>query len=92
MVLSCRVASWLTLLSILLEQNGWTALHEAVRSGNTDTVRLLLERGAEINSRTGKQETGGSPLYMAKHVFLEDDHEIVDLLESRGGKVYAPEL
>jgi hypothetical protein len=69
------------------DENGWTALHEAVRKGATDIVELLLDRGAEMNSRTGKKENGQSPLVLAKK-FHGEDHAITKLLNSRGAKEY----
>jgi len=71
------------------DKNGWTPLHEAVRNGNAEAVRFLLDRGAEMNSRSGSNEQGGSPLYMAKQ-FHGDDHPIISLLEERGAIVYKP--
>ena len=67
------------------DQNGWSALHEAVRKGETAAVELLLNRGAEMNLRTGKNENGDSPLSLAKY-FLGADHEVTKLLETRGAK------
>jgi ankyrin repeat protein len=49
------------------DENGWQALHEAVRTGVVDAVQLLLDRGAELNRRTGRHdgENGDSPLDVA---------------------------
>jgi len=67
------------------DQNGWTALHEAVRKGDIDMVELLLDRGAEMNSRTGKKQNGQSPLELAKQ-FHGQEHAVTKLLESRGAR------
>jgi Ankyrin repeats (3 copies) len=67
--------------------NGWTALHEAIRKGETEMVQLLLDRGAEMNIRTGTKENGDSPLVLAK-TYLGANHEVTKLLESRGAKEY----
>ena len=32
-------------------QGGWTALHCAARGGHTELARLLLDRGADVNSK-----------------------------------------
>ena len=32
-------------------QDGWTALHCAARGGHTELARLLLDRGADVNSQ-----------------------------------------
>jgi ankyrin repeat protein len=44
-------------------QPGWgTALHEAARSGRTNTAELLLKNGSAVNARDGEGET---PLHVA---------------------------
>ena len=43
-------------------ENGWTILHSACSSGNSELVLELLDRGADIESTT---KTGNSPLAMA---------------------------
>lgn len=35
----------------LHEQSGWTPLHSAALIGHVDTARLLLEHGADVNTR-----------------------------------------
>ncbi|XP_053561861.1 protein phosphatase 1 regulatory subunit 27 [Bombina bombina] len=42
--------------------SGMAALHEAVLSGNLDTVKLLVKYGADIEQ---KDENGWTPLHMA---------------------------
>ena len=60
--------------------------------GNPEAVEYLLDEGAEMNVRTGvdEQETGGSPLWIARK-YLGNFHPITMLLESRGAKEYRPE-
>lgn len=65
------------------DENGWSALHEAVRSGATEVVKLLIERGAEVNGRTGPRGYGESPLAMAKK-FLGLNHDITKHLQELG--------
>ena len=45
-MMSCHVMSY-----SVLHQNGWTALTNAARGGHTETVTLLLDRGADINHK-----------------------------------------
>jgi prolyl 4-hydroxylase len=71
------------------DANGWTPLHEAVRKGDKTTVELLLDRGAEINARTGIESEGGSILWLAKNTH-GPDHDIIQLLVTRGAKEYKP--
>jgi ankyrin repeat protein len=46
-----------------------TALHRAVKSGNFESVRLLVEKGAD---REIKGKDGKTPLQVAKSLGLED--------------------
>lgn len=39
------------LLSVVDGQNGSSALHSAVQSGNVDTVNLLVRRGIDVNQK-----------------------------------------
>ena len=41
---------------------GWTALHYAASSGNTEIIHILLKAGANINAQN---EEGSTPLYSA---------------------------
>ena len=34
------------------DENGWTALHEAARSGHADVLRLLVAKGADASKKT----------------------------------------
>lgn len=70
--------------------NGWTPLSEAVRKGHENIVQLLLDRGSEVNARIGKNEEGGSMLWLAKK-YLGENHTIVELLKSRGARLIPPE-
>lgn len=67
--------------------NGWTALHEAIRTGKTDMVELLLNQGAEVDLRTGAQNDGHSGLGLAKF-FHGAEHNVTKLLEAHGAKDY----
>ena len=73
------------------DRNGWTPLHEAVRSGCLDCVINLLQRGADPNALT---KTGHSPLNYAKRFSKQNNHnnQISHWLERHGGREIGPEL
>jgi prolyl 4-hydroxylase len=72
------------------DENGWTPMHEGVRSGKVEVVEYLLNRGAEINERTHGGD-GATPLWIAHN--LHGKHHPVSLfLESFGGLNIEPEL
>lgn len=75
------------------DTNGWSALHEAVRAGATDVVRLLLDRGANPQVRTGKRQTGDSALALAKRLH-GNKHAVVRQLVAFGATdvAYGAEL
>jgi len=54
--------------------NGWTALHEASRAGQTDAVKLLVESGAKLHATTNSGET---PHWWAKRS-LPQGHDILE--------------
>jgi len=68
---------------------GWQLIHDAVLSGNEQVVEVLLENGADVNSRTlgGR---GATPLFLALKTFGEE-HSIVRYLKSLGALNVAPE-
>jgi len=70
------------------DSNGWTPLHEGARTGSIDVVKLLVEKGADVNAVT---EFGQSVLYLAvgEH---GDDHPVVDFLKEFGAIFAGPEL
>jgi ankyrin repeat protein len=72
------------------DQNGWTPLHEAVRSKDIEIVRFLLENGADVNLRTiEKDGKGGAALYLARR-YVDEDDPLITLLLSYGAKHYVP--
>ena len=50
--LSSLCATSVHCLSVVLLQDGWTSLHRAAEYGHTATVSLLLERGADIGTKS----------------------------------------
>ena len=56
----------------------WTPLHHACHSGQVDVVRLLLERGAELDAQSFSR---GTPLMRAIESSRE---EVVEFLISKG--------
>ena len=43
---------YITTLTVLCPQDGWTALHLAALEGKVDVVRLLIEAEAQVNIQT----------------------------------------
>jgi prolyl 4-hydroxylase len=72
------------------DKNGWMPIHEAIRKGDIEVVKLLLDRGADVNARTGTTARGGSALYYA-HQYHGNDHPLLPLLKEREAKVFEPE-
>ena len=70
------------------DENGWTPLHEGARGGHEDVVKMLVERGANINE---KEQSGGTPLYWSIKTNGED-HPVSQLLSSLGGLSIGPDL
>ena len=61
-----------------------TSLHDAARSGDVETVRLLLDRGADIETKNNDAET---PLDVAIEKNLDESYdEIIALLRRAGEK------
>lgn len=73
------------------DRNGWTPLHEAVRSNCVDCVINLLQRGADANALT---KDGSSPLHFAKRFSKQANHnnKISHWLERFGANEIGPEL
>ena len=67
---------------------GFEALHEAVRAGQIDSVKVLLKHGGDINRET---YTGVSPLRIALD-YLGEDHEMTRFLEAHGAIELGPDL
>lgn len=70
------------------DANGWTALHESARGGHIDVVKYLIDQGADANATTS---TGGTVLYWAKK-HHEEDHPVIEFLESIGALDAGPDL
>jgi ankyrin repeat protein len=73
------------------DENGWQAIHEAVRAAQTGCVEALLDEGrVDVNARTGLINDGKTPLWLAYNTGLDDNHDLVRLLKSRGGISIGP--
>jgi len=72
------------------DKNGWMPIHEAARGGHLNVVKLLVEHGADINSRTHSGK-GSTPMNLAvdSHGL---EHEIVEYFSSLGALNIGPEL
>lgn len=62
------------------DENDWNILHEAIRSGDLDSVKLLVDLGADIGA---KVLSGGAALWIAKY-YLEEDHPVTKYLRDIG--------
>ena len=65
--------------------SGYTPLHAAVITGNTDLVELLIAHGAEVNAQ--ESDGGHTPLYSAAGWMLCARTELVRLLIAHGADV-----
>lgn len=72
------------------DANGWQPLHEAVRAGHIDAVRLLVEHGADVNAVTNFG-TGVSPYHIARKS-LSPSHPVAEFLAELGAIDVGPEL
>eukprot|EP00985_Skeletonema_marinoi_P000717 scaffold252_cov204-Skeletonema_marinoi.AAC.5 len=72
------------------DKNGWMPIHEAARGGHMDVVKLLVEHGVDINSRTHSGK-GSTPMKLAvdSHGL---EHELVEYFSSLGALNIGPEL
>ena len=72
------------------DENGWTPLHEAARSGETEVVEYLCKMldQESINYRTNNG-MGATALWWALHMF-DEDHPTVKVLIRYGARSIAP--
>jgi prolyl 4-hydroxylase len=74
------------------DENGWHPLHEAVRAGDLDVVKFLLDAGSDVNQLTANRDKdGATPLSLAKEEY-DAGHPMLELLESYGAVELEPEL
>ncbi|XP_012842221.1 PREDICTED: potassium channel KAT3 [Erythranthe guttata] len=67
-------------------EDGQTALHVAVREGHLDVVRLLLEKGANINK---PDERGWTPKSLAEKHAQKDIYDLI-ISNSKNEKKFVP--
>ena len=72
------------------DENGWQVLHQGVAGGNEDVVKLLVDKGANINSRT-HGGYGETPLRIAENRWGPQSF-IAIFLRERGALSIGPEL
>jgi prolyl 4-hydroxylase len=72
------------------DSNGWAAIHEAARAGHVDIVKYLVEAGADVNAKT-HPDHGATPLWWAREEH-EEDHPVIEFLESIGALEAGPDL
>jgi len=68
------------------DENGWTCIHEASRSGHLEIVKLILKRGVDKDLLT---KTGVTPLNIARQ-YLEVNHKLIEFLNDIGAKDISP--
>jgi ankyrin repeat protein len=66
------------------QNEGVTALHEAALSGDIDTVRMLLDAGADPNARTGQIDDGSTGKSALDFARKGGHADVVALLLARG--------
>jgi prolyl 4-hydroxylase len=71
------------------DENGWQPIHEAAAGGHKKAVELLVNNGADMNTRTlgGR---GGTPLHIAKKRF-GPLHPVVQYLKNLGALDVPPD-
>eukprot|EP00804_Cyclotella_cryptica_P014263 CCRYP_018649-RA/>CCRYP_018649-RA protein AED:0.05 eAED:0.05 QI:106/1/1/1/1/1/3/32/480 len=72
------------------DEEGWQLLHSGAASGHKEIVELLIEHGADLNSRTHGGH-GATPLYIAERN-NGGFHPVVRYLKSLGALNLGPEL
>jgi len=73
--------------SRLLDLRGATLLHVAAEYGNVEAVKLLLDRGADVNTRAAVDEFGvggQTPIFHAVTQFCDGGLSVAQLLLDRG--------
>ena len=63
------------------DNRGSTPLIEAIKNGNVDLVKLLIEYRADVNY---EDRSGKKPLYYALKIIGNSKNEIVKLLVNEG--------
>lgn len=72
------------------DRNGWQPIHEAVRGGHVDAVKLLVHHGADVNSLTNFGQ-GVSPYNIALKT-LPEEHPMLAFLAELGALNIGPDL
>ena len=72
------------------DSNGWQPIHEAARGGHTEIVQLLVEHGADYNTRTNNGQ-GATALWWASTVHGED-HPVTKYLKGLNAVNLGPDL
>jgi ankyrin repeat protein len=71
------------------DKDGSTPLHCAAWKGHVETVRFLLDAGANINDHNQNGHWGTTPLHAAAH---GDQRAVAELLIARGADTQAKNL
>lgn len=67
-----------------IDSSGWTALMRAAEMGETDEIKALLAKGANLEANNAKVYDGATPVVIALHF---DQYEAAVLLLERGASL-----
>ncbi len=65
----------------IADSSGWTALHHACKNGHEDSIKTLIDMGANISS---KSSLGLTPLHIA---CLNNNYHVISYLIERNANI-----
>lgn len=65
------------------DSNGWRPIHEAVYSGDLENVQFLMENGATVHDRIGRDNDGPNCVELARESpNVDEGHPVMEYLLS----------